>query len=169
MATPSDYLVVGRVVGLFGVRGWVKIQSYTQPREQLLDYRPWYLQTSQGWQVLAQREAQVHGKGLIARLANCGDPDDARPWIGCDIAIQRSQLPPLGSDEYYWADLVGLRVDTLEGVVLGTVDHLLETGANDVLVVQGDRERLIPYLPDQVIRQVDLLAGRLLVDWNPED
>jgi len=82
--------------------------------------------------------------------------------------VPRSALPAAGEDEYYWSDLEGLRVETLEGVDLGTVDHLIETGANDVLIVRGDRERLIPFLRPSVVREIDLVAARIRVAWDPD-
>ena len=112
---------------------------------------------------------QSHGKGLVVGLRDYTDRDQARSLIGLEIAVPRAELPAPEEGEYYWADLVGLKVETTEGQILGTVDHLIETGANDVLVVHGeDRERLIPFVADQVIRRVDLAAGLIQVDWDPD-
>ncbi|CAK0747724.1 ribosome maturation factor RimM [Gammaproteobacteria bacterium] len=159
---------MGRIVGILGVRGWVKVQSHTKPRDNLLHYRPWFIEENGVFRERELLAAQAHGKGLGALLAGCSDPDDARPLVGREIAVHRDVLPPPEEGEYYWADLIDLRVFTPQGVELGTVDHLIETGANDVLVIHGERKRLIPYLPGQVILEVDLMAGRLVVDWNPE-
>jgi 16S rRNA processing protein RimM len=156
------------VSGLFGVRGWVKVFSDTRPRENILNYNPWLVKTREGWREMALAEGRVHGPGVIARLEGYTDRDQAQALVGAEIAVYRQQLPPAKKGEHYWVDLEGLRVVNLEGVELGTVSHLFETGANDVLVVVGDRERLLPYTR-QVIRDVDLEARVLRVDWDPED
>jgi len=161
-------IIVGRVSGLFGVRGWVKVYSHTSPREGILSYRTWYLNRNDGWQPHELAAGQAQGKGVVAKLAGFDDRDQAAALIGTDIAIRREQLPKLKPGEYYWTDLEGLRVVNLEGIDLGVVSHLFETGANDVLVVQGDRERLIPYTRGEAVREVDLQAGRIVVDWDPD-
>lgn len=170
MADEEDkhYIVVGRIAGLYGVRGWVKVYSHTQPRENILNYSPWYLHLDGGWKALKLLDGKPHGKGIVARLEGYEDRDRAATLVQQDVAIQAEQLPEAGEGEYYWSELIGLRVETLEGVELGRVDHLLETGSNDVLVVRGERERLIPYVPEQVVREVDLAAQRIRVDWDPE-
>lgn len=160
-------IVVGRIAGVFGVRGWVKIFSHTKPLENILSYSPWQVLQAGRWLSLKPMSGRVHGKGLVAQLEGYTDRDAAASLVGCDIAIDRSQMPPAAADEVYWADLVGLKVITLDGLELGVVDHLLETGANDVLVVQGERERLLPYI-DQVVRELDLAAGLIRVDWDAE-
>lgn len=166
-------IVVGRVAGLFGVRGWLKIVSYTAPVENILHYRPWYLRavgaaTDAPWVEQAVAEARHQGKGVVVRFDAHHDRDAAQRVLGAEIAVSRDQLPALDEGEYYWADLVGLKVVTLDGVALGVVDHLMETGANDVLVVKGERERLIPYIPGEVVREVDRAQAVLRVDWDPE-
>ncbi|QKT04719.1 ribosome maturation factor RimM [Ectothiorhodospiraceae bacterium 2226] len=168
MAEGSRELIeMGRVAGLYGVRGWVKVWSYTQPRENLLAYPEWILRRGeQEWTVSV--EARVHGRGLVARLGDIEDRDAAAAWVGADILVPRAALPPLAPGEYYWSDLIGLEVVTLTGTPLGEVADLLETGANDVLVVRGDRERLVPYVKDTVVHEVDLAARRIRVDWDPD-
>lgn len=170
MATPeqSELVVVGRISGLYGVRGWIKIYSHTEPRENILSYSPWYLQRKGQWERWEPVQGKRHGKAVIAQLSGCDDRDLAAQLLDSTIAIQRDQLPQSAEGEYYWAELIGLQVRTVEGVNLGRVDHLLETGANDVLVVVGDRERLIPFVEGQYVKQVDLEQGTLLVDWDPE-
>jgi 16S rRNA processing protein RimM len=120
------------------------------------------------WRTLVVQDFQVHGKGVIALLEGCDDREVARKLVGASIAIRRSQLEATAQGEYYWDDLLGLKVITVSGVELGIVDHLLETGANDVLVVVGERECLIPYVRDEVIVSVDLDASEIRVDWDPE-
>jgi len=161
-------IILGHVSGLFGVRGWVKIHSDTSPREGILGYKLWYLKKAGGWESTKLLAGRVQGKGVVAHLSGCDDRDQAVELVGADIAVRREQLPKLEPGEYYWSDLEGLRVENIEGVDLGVVSHLFETGANDVLVVKGDRERLIPYTPGEAIREVDLKAGRILVDWDAD-
>lgn len=157
-------IVVGRILGVYGVRGWLKVFSETSPLENIFRYSPWLLDGEEH-QVVAWRR---HGKGLVAQLQGYHDRDQARALTGKSIAILRDQLPPPSADEFYWIDLQGLEVETREGVALGQVSHLIETGANDVLVVQGARERLLPFVWGQFVLDVDFEAGRMLVDWDPE-
>ncbi|MEJ2394632.1 MAG: ribosome maturation factor RimM [Candidatus Thiodiazotropha sp.] len=164
----DEMLILGRISGLFGVKGWVKIYSHTSPREGILSYKTLYLKREGGWQAFELAAGQAQGKGVVAKLAGYDDRDQAATLIGLDIAIKRDQLPKLDAGEYYWTDLEGLRVENLEGVDLGVVSYLFETGANDVLVVKGERERLIPYTQGMAVKEVDLQAGRILVDWDPE-
>jgi len=159
-------LVLGRITGLYGVRGWVKVFSETEPRENILSYQPWLLGESGAPRRL--EEGRRQGKGLVAKLEGCDDRDQAAALLGQVISVRRDQLPPAGSGELYWADLEGMMVETLEGLPLGRVAYLLATAANDVMVVEGDRERLIPFLRDQVVREVDLEIGRIRVDWEPD-
>lgn len=158
---------MGRVAGLFGVQGWVKLISHTEPRTDILDYQPLYRQTAQGWQPVELEQGRVQGKGIIAKFLGFDDRDAATTLLGQDLAVSRTQLPAVDADEIYWADLQGLRVITLSGQALGVIDHLFDTGANDVMVVQGERERLIPFIPS-VVGTIDLTAKVLHVDWDPE-
>jgi len=170
MSTSQERLVVvARIVGIYGVRGWVRVESYTAPPENVLNYRRWHLRRGGGWEPVELLEGQPHGKGLVVRLQNLTDREQARTFIGTDIAVPRSELPPLEEGEVYWADLQGLRVETVRGQSLGVVDYLFATGANDVLVARdGKRERLIPFVRDQVVTRIDLDAGVVVVDWDPE-
>ncbi len=163
-----QFIVMGRISGLFGVRGWVKVYSYSEPREGILNYSPWFLRQNDSWQAIEMLSGHRQGKGVVAHLQGCDDRDQATALMGCEIAVQRDQLPELAKDEYYWSDLQGLRVVNLEGVELGKISHLFETGANDVVVVKGDRERLIPYTWGEAVRNVDLDAGLMIVDWDPD-
>ncbi|MDH5446637.1 MAG: ribosome maturation factor RimM [Gammaproteobacteria bacterium] len=170
-ADSKERVVLGRVTGLFGVKGWVKVYSETQPPANILDYSPWYLNLAGHWQPLELKQGQIHSKGMIARLGECTDRDQASALVGADIAVFRDQLPELKPDEFYWADLVGLKVINPTGETLGKVDHLLETGANDVLVVKDDsgKEMLVPYIKDEVIKQVDLEEGVIQIEWDLDD
>lgn len=168
MPADAELIVLGRVSGIYGVKGWIRVFSHTSPRTNILNYSSWYLHRAGGWERYELRTGRAHGKGVVARLEGCDDRDQAASLMQADIAIRREQLPALEPEEFYWTDLEGLRVRTTEGMDLGTVDHLFVTGANDVVVVKGDRERLIPYLRQDVIRSVDLEAGLMIVDWDPE-
>ena len=164
----STRICVGRISGVFGVRGWVKIRSYTSPVTNILDYHPWQLDTKEGWVNVVVEEGQGHGKGVIARLPECTDRQDAKRYVGTDIIVSREQLPETEEDEYYWSDLIGLKVDTVDGVTLGQVSRLMDTGSNDVLVVAGERERLVPLLWDSVVIRIETQNGLIVVDWDPD-
>ena len=183
MATPSDPVptdpvVIGRLTAVYGVKGWLKVHSFTEPMDNFLGYRQCFFQRQGQWQPLAIEAGRVHGKGLVVKLRGVDDPETARLYSGCDVAVSTSELPALDDDEFYWHELEGLQVfvDHAERgrLLLGRVDHLMETGANDVLVVQpcegsiDQRERLLPYLPGQVVLEIDLEAGEMLADWDPE-
>ena len=157
---------MGRITGLFGVRGWVKVYSYTQPREAVLNYDRWLLGRKDGWQEATVAEGQRHGKTIIARLDGYVDRDQAAGLVGADIGVPREAMPETESDQYYWSDLEGLRVLHRDGTELGKLAYLLETGAHDVMVVQGEQERLIPFVLDKVVLGVDLDKGEIEVDWD---
>lgn len=162
----AQRLVLGHIDGVYGVRGWVKVFSETEPREGILRYSPWLLGTSDAPRRVA--EGRAHGKGVVARLEGCDDRDQAALLVGQEIAVTRDRLPPPRADEFYWIDLEGLAVETLDGVPLGRVSHLFSTGANDVLVVVGERERLLPFTWEAVVRSVDFERRLIQVDWDPD-
>lgn len=166
---PQDSVIIGRISGLYGVQGWVRVYSYTVPRTAILELKPWLVRRGRdGWERRALAEGRAHGKGVVARLAGVENRDEAAGLIGADVAVLREELPDLGPGEYYWADLEGLQVRTIDGKALGIVDHLFSTGANDVIVVRGERERLIPFIKDEVVRRIDLSRGEIEVDWDPD-
>ncbi len=164
---------MGHITGAFGVSGWIKVFPYTEYIDGLLDYPAWWLgKNDADWHEVKVAGCEVHGSVLIAVLEQYTDRTAAIRLKSMQIAIPRSQLPVLsknGKDGYYWSDLIGLVVVTLQNEELGKVVGLLETGANDVLRVQslnkGEGERLIPFI-SQVIITVDLKAGRITVDWG---
>lgn len=164
----SEMIAMGRVSGLFGVNGWVKLFSHTEPRENILQYKPLYIELQGKWQPLDLIDGRPHGKGIVAKFKGYTDRDAASALIGVNIAIRQEQLPELPQGEYYWSDLEGLKVVTTDGIELGVVSNLIETGANDVLVVKGDRERLIPYIRPDVVTELDIENGILQVEWDPE-
>ncbi|HKK13787.1 MAG TPA: ribosome maturation factor RimM [Gammaproteobacteria bacterium] len=165
---PQALVTVGEVSGLYGVRGWVRVRSYTDPREAILAFDPWLLRCGEHWETVRVADGRRQGKGLVARLESCTGRDAAAAWLGAPIAVRRSQLPEPAGDEYYWTDLEGLRVRTRDGQVLGVIERLFETGANDVMVVRGERERLIPFIRDTVVTAIDLDCGEMEVDWDPD-
>ncbi len=162
-------VVMGKVVAAQGIQGWVKVQTFTEYLDSLLDYRTWYVGNEHAWRPLEVLEANVHGgKVLIAKLQGIVDRTAAEKCKGMLIAVPRAELPEQAEGEYYWSDLIGLSVENLSGVSFGIVDSLLETGANDVLVVKGEGgERLIPFI-DSVIRQVSLKDKMIRVDWQAD-
>lgn len=170
MTETSRRVLVGRIVGLYGVQGWVKVESWTEPRTQIFKYQPWQLVVAPGQETEIEGvEGRPQGKGLIAKLPGVNDRDGAVAWVGQDIYVAREQLPTPGKGEFYWVDLEGLEVFTTEGAALGRVSHLFATGANDVVVVRnGERERLIPFVQGIYVRSIDLSGGRMVVDWDPD-
>ena len=161
-------VALGRISGLFGVQGWVKVYSYTEPREAVLNYDRWLLCGKVGWQEATVAEGQRHGKTIIARIDGYVDRDQAADLVGTEIGVARDALPETDANEYYWSDLEGLRVVHRDGSELGKVAYLIETGANDVMVVAGEQERLIPFVMDKVVLGVDLDNGEIEVDWEWE-
>jgi len=166
MASTAEPVLLGRISGLYGVQGWVKVYSHTEPRTAILDYSEWQLRRGSGWQTAELAAGKQHGKSIVARLEGVEDRDTAAAWVGADIGVPRCELPEPEAGAWYWADLVGLSVMHRDGRVLGTVAHLLATGANDVLVVRGEREVLVPFVPESVILDIDLAAGVIKVDWE---
>ena len=153
---------------MFGVRGEIKIESWTEPRLAIFRYQPWTLVRGASSSTLTGVRGRNHGLAIVASVPGIDDRDQAVALIGSEISVPRSALPAPKPGEYYWVDLEGLSVVTVEGVVLGTGSHLFDTGANHVLAVQGDRERLIPFAQPQYVTAVDFDAGRIVVDWDPD-
>ncbi len=173
MAASPSSVILGRIAGAHGVKGWVKVFSETQPRQNILSYSPCLVQVAGAWHEMDVLDGRLQGQAVVAQLKGCDDRDQALALKGAVVAVERGQLPAAATGEYYWADLEGLEVITETGVILGEVDHLLETGANDVLVLKpttgsiDEQERLIPFIREQVIRRIDLDAGQIIVDWDP--
>ena len=158
--------VLGYVAAAHGINGWVRIHSLTEPREAIFEYQPWLLGDS--LQEVRVRQGQIHGKRLIALLQDTDDREQADALVHRRIAVYRDQLPELPADEYYWTDLLGLSVRLEDGRELGVIENMLATGANDVMVVRGERERLIPFVPGHYVKRVDLDARTVIVDWDPD-
>ncbi|HNF89888.1 MAG TPA: ribosome maturation factor RimM [Thiobacillaceae bacterium] len=157
---------MGRVVAPYAVRGWIKLQTFTEYLDSLLDYPVWRLGKDGRWRDYRVLDGKIHGQYLMAGLEGVEDRTAAEALMGLDVAVLREEMPEADEDEYYWDDLIGLDVVNLAGEALGRVEGLLETGANDVLQVRnGETERLLPFV-DAVVKEVDLEAGRLVVDWG---
>ena len=180
----SEKVILGRITGVYGVKGLVKVFSYTEPMEAIVDYNPWYIRAEgrqkAPWTRVQLKAGKRQAKTVVAKLEHCNDRDAAMAYIGTEIAIELEQLESLKEkNEYYWRDLIGLRVINQQNVELGVVKGLLETGANDVLVVASEiesavgskaevRERLIPWTMNNAIIAVDMVRKVIEVDWDPE-
>jgi len=165
--TEQPIVVMGRVAGAFGIKGWIKVQPFTQSTDGLLQYSTWWLQRVGSWDENRVEDAAVHRNTVIAKLTGIESREAAAALRGCEIGVPRDELPANNEGEYYWSDLVGLVVANREGEPLGRVVQLLETGSQQVLVVQGERERLIPFV-EPVVVSVDLAGGSLVVDWGKD-
>jgi len=163
-----ERLTVGRVGAPHGVRGWLRIDSATRPPEAILGFDDWWLVTAQAVTRYRLQGGDTHAGRIVARLEGIDDRSAAAALRHARIEIERAALPDTEAGEWYWADLIGLDVVTTAGDNLGQVDHLLETGANDVLVIRGEREHLVPWIRDDVIRSVDPAGGWIVVDWDPD-
>ncbi len=165
-ASPPTQVLLGHIAGVHGIKGWIKIHSHTEPRDAIFDYQPWLLEES--GKKITVLEGKVSGKYLLARLKEVSSRDDAEAIAGQKIVVGRDALPPLQESEFYWADLVGLKVLNQDGTSLGHIREMLATGANDVMVVSGERERLIPFVMDLYVNQVELEQGVVKVDWDAD-
>jgi len=165
----SKPVIIGRFGKTHGLKGWLRVQSFTEPKANITDYFPWQIAKQNVWQSVNIDEHRWQGDNLLVHIEGIDTPELAQTqYTGKQIAVSREKLPSLKENEFYWADLEGLKVITEEGQELGFVDYLFTSGANDVLVVKGDKERFIPYLRDDVIKQVDLAKGHIRVDWDPD-
>lgn len=157
--------MLGKINGLFGVQGWVKIFSHAQPRKNILSYQPWHIQVDGQWQTLEIIKGREQGKTIVAQLEGIKDREQASSMIGVDLYILKSQLPKLSEGAHYWEDLIGLKVINQQQVVLGKVSNLVDTGANNVLIVNGDKEHWVPYIQPFLV-SVDIDKQQILVDWD---
>jgi 16S rRNA processing protein RimM len=170
MDTSVEYIPVGKISGAFGVKGWVKIYSFTDPRENILSYSPLYLSRKGEWVEVKVVEGRLQGKGVVMSLDGVTDRDQVLPLVGVELAIAKTQIKPAGKDEYYWSDLIGMSVVNVQDEQLGHVESLLENGAHDVLVVvnKDKTERLIPFVLDDIVELVDLDNKVIRVDWESD-
>ena len=163
----DDLICVGHILGSQGIKGWVRVFSNTSPRENIVSYSPWLLELGNELKTVAV-SGRSQGKNVVASIEGIEDRTQADELTGCRIFIKPEQLPRLEAGEYYWSDLIGLSVETLQGDPLGEVASMMETGADDVMVLKGERERLIPFVVDHIVTEVDLVNRRLVVDWSTE-
>lgn len=179
-------ITLGQIIGVHGIKGWIKVRSFTRPEQNLFEYAHWSLikeqeianrstsiaeQSNQSVIVKPEQRRRQHN-GWFVKLAGCDDRNAAEAVRGLLIQLPREQLPALAADEYYWSDLIGLAVENLDGYPLGCIESLIETGANDVLVVVDPRTKkrcLVPYLPKKVIKKIDISVGQMVVDWSIDD
>jgi 16S rRNA processing protein RimM len=168
VSAKEKWVILGRVSGVFGIKGWLKVHSYTEPRDNIVGFGAWTLRMNGVDHAFDVEEGHSHAGSVVAKLHGLDDRDRARDWVGADIVVPREQLPKIAAGEIYWTDLEGLEVRTTTGTVLGTVDHLLATGGNDVLVLDSSPRLLIPFIAGDVVKDVDLKAGLIVVDWSPD-
>ena len=169
--TPSEtgerkVVKLGHISGVHGIKGWIKIHSMTEPREAIFDYQPWMVGESR--KTLRIKEGKKQGKYMVVLLEDILDRDQAESLRGQEIAVYRDQFSDLSDTEYYWTDLIGLKVSLVDGTELGTIADMLATGANDVMVVRGDKELLVPFVVGTYVTAVDLDQGLVTVDWDPD-
>lgn len=163
----KTYLIVGKIGSSYGIKGWLKIFSLSDEPEALIEYKNWYIKTKNGWEVLKTDARKQYGNHLIAHIVGIDDIDTAKQLTNKQIAILTSELPETDKHEFYWKDLEGLTVITKKGEKLGQIDHMMETGSNDVMVVSGDKRRLIPFVLNKIVLSVDLEKREMIVDWDP--
>lgn len=171
---PIEPLIVGKIGSAYGIRGWLRMFSSTEKAEAIFGYQPWFIQRAGQWQLIELEEWKRHNQDIIIKVNGISDRNAAEVLTNFDIVVDSVQFPVLESGDYYWKDLVGCQVFTTKGYQLGRVTQLMETGSNDVLIVKanlkdafGIKERLIPFLSEQVIKHVDLTEGKIEVDWDP--
>lgn len=163
------YITVGKIGSPYGLDGSVKIISFTQNPEDIFTYSPWHLKQENIWIETLVENHCVQGKYLIARINGSTDRNHAEKWTNTDIAVKRRQFRKPEKDSYYWSDLEGMIVKTVNDVILGIVDHVMETGANPVLVIMDNKKRyLVPYVPSVIVKKIDTDSGELVVDWDAD-
>jgi 16S rRNA processing protein RimM len=162
-------VIMGRVSGAHGILGWVRLKTYTGFVDSLAEFPVWWLGDEKSvWRETGVEKSAIQGKGLVAKFSGCNDRTAAEKCKGLLVAVPRSSLPKEAEDEYYWSDLIGMEVLNLEGRSLGRVDNLMDTGANQVLCVQGDSgEILIPFIASAV-HEVNLAEKVIRVDWSAD-
>ncbi len=164
---PDRVVILGKIVGTFGVRGWVKISSYTDPPDNLLSYEELLISSSGNWTNVELEEGRVTGKGVLVKLKGIENPEDARLRIGAELGVRRSEMPAPAPGEFYWSDLEGLTAESTTGESLGKVDHFRSTPAGTLIVIKGEREIWVPFVKERIAK-VDLNAGRIVLDWSAD-
>jgi 16S rRNA processing protein RimM len=168
VSAERERLVVGRISGVYGVKGFVRVFSDTEPREAIAGFPRLWVERAGAWELIEVEDGRAHGHGVVLKFRETADREAAHALIGCTLAVERVWLPPPEEGAFYWADLQGLKVETMDGTELGTIQWFMQTGANDVMVVKGDRERLVPWVRGRYVMDVDLEGGLVRVDWDPD-
>ncbi len=170
----ENQILLGKVGAVYGIKGWLKIHSFTGELDAILDYFPWSLKLGNNTQTVDITDWRKHNKGLVVKVSGIDDRDEAQALVGSEILTSESALPNLPQGDFYWRDLIGMSVVTTKGYDLGVVSDMMETGANDVLVVKANlndgfskKERLIPYLFEEVVESVSIKNKQICVDWDP--
>jgi 16S rRNA processing protein RimM len=162
---PDRIVTLGRIGGTFGVKGWVKVQSFTDPPENILNYEVLQLRRRDEWMPIQREEGRCTNRGVLLKLSGVDTPEDAQGYNGAELGVKRSELPPLAPGEFYWSDVEGLEAVTPTGELLGRVDHFRFLPANPIVVIRGEREHLVPFVKERIV-SVDLSAGRIVLDWG---
>ena len=173
MSQSSDYILLGSVSGVHGLKGWLKVFSHTSPRLKITEYSQWFLKkNSENWEKYKVLKGKQQGKNIIVQLEGVAERNQVEALIGAQIAIREEQLETLSEGEYYWKDLIGISVETKEGENLGKLDWIFNSGSNDVLVVKDGgrekKERMLPFLLNEVVLSIDLGNSLMVVDWDAE-
>jgi 16S rRNA processing protein RimM len=170
MSANREHIVVGQFGAPHGIKGFIKVQSFTRPEQNLFDYQPWFVKRQGQWQEIPLKTVERHAKRWVVQLENVEDRTKAQSLTGLTISVLREALPEPETGSYYWNDLIGLTVQSKQGQALGKVKDFLETGANDVMIVQKDKEELlIPFVFEHYILEISLERGEIIVDWVIED
>lgn len=165
---PEKEIIMGRFTKPYGIRGWIKVVSFANPIDILLDYKIWQVQHCNKSQIVTMQHGKIYGQFLIVKLEGIENPETAKYYINDLIAIKREALPSLKEGEYYWSDLIGLHVTSIDGLDFGTVTSLIETSSNDVLITKArDREWMIPYI-SQVVKSVNMEENNIVVNWKAD-
>ncbi|RMX17956.1 ribosome maturation factor RimM [Legionella jordanis] len=162
----ADWIVIGRFGRPHGIKGFVTVHSFTEPRDNILQYTDWHAYINKQWQALKIVRVEMTEKSILVRLEGFNEREQAAALGNVEIAVSRDQLPNLEEGEYYWHELVGMQVVNQQGILLGVVKEIMPTGSNDVLVVVGEKRHLIPYLPGQFILDIDSERAVISVDWD---
>lgn len=163
-----DWVIIGRFGKVHGIKGLITVISFAEPRDNILNYTHWHARINHQWQPLDITHVDVTNKHILVQIKGFSEREQVASLTNIDIGIRKEQLPDLATGEYYWHQLCGMQVVNQQGDTLGTVLEILPTGANDVLVVEGDKRHLIPYLPGRYVISVDPGKGQIVVDWDPD-
>lgn len=166
MDNSTDWLVVGRFGRTHGIKGFITVHSFTDPRDNILHYTDWHVYLAKQWQPLKIVRLEVNDKSILAQIEGYREREQVASLTNAEIAVSRTQLPTLQPGEYYWHELIGMQVVNQQGQPFGKVIEIMPTGANDVLVVEGEKRYLIPYLPGQFVKEINASQRIITVDWD---